>query len=68
MTWVHSSSGVRLPITRIAQGLAEVNRDREEKDRVLLIVDGVHGIRLGKARSLGKDAPSDSDVHVAGRF
>ena len=68
VTWVHSSSGVRLPITRIAQGLAEVNRDREEKDRVLLIVDGVHGIRLGKARSLGKDAPSDSDVHVAGRF
>ena len=41
VTWVHSSSGVRLPIARIAQGLAEVNRGREEKDRVLLIVDGV---------------------------
>src|SRR5439155_19255713 len=39
VTWVHSSSGVRLPIPRIAQRLAEVNAGRDEKDRVLLIVD-----------------------------
>jgi len=44
VTWVHSSSGVRLPIARIAEKLAEVNRGRDEKDRVLLIVDGVHGL------------------------
>jgi selenocysteine lyase/cysteine desulfurase len=44
VTWVHSSSGVRLPIARIAETVADVNRGRDEKDRVLLIVDGVHGL------------------------
>ena len=44
VTWVHSASGVRLPIRRIADVIAEVNSRRDEKDRVLLIVDGVHGI------------------------
>lgn len=42
ITWVHSSSGLKLPIRQIADAVAEVNRDR--KERVLLIVDGVHGI------------------------
>src|SRR5258708_1094619 len=46
VTWVHSSSGVRLPITRIAQSVAEANRGREEKDRVLLMVDGVHALGM----------------------
>jgi isopenicillin-N epimerase len=58
VTWVHSSSGLRLPVTRIAQGLAEVNAHREEKDRVLLIVDGVHGLGVEdpKITALGCDA------------
>src|SRR5213596_2223306 len=58
VTWVHSSSGVRLPIARIAQSVAEANRDREEKDRVLLIVDGVHGLGVEdpKITALGCDA------------
>ena len=58
MTWVHSSSGVRLPIARIAQSVAEANRDREEKERVLLIVDGVHGLGVEdpKITVLGCDA------------
>jgi isopenicillin-N epimerase len=43
-TWVHSASGLRLPIRRIADVVAEANRGRDEKDRVLLVVDGVHGI------------------------
>ena len=54
VTWVHSSSGVRLPIARIAEALAEVNRSRDEKDRVLLIVDGVHGF--------GVEDPEDHGV------
>ena len=41
VTWVHSQSGVRLPIRRIADMIAEVNRDRAK--RTLLVVDGVHG-------------------------
>jgi selenocysteine lyase/cysteine desulfurase len=43
LTWVHSSTGVKLPIRRIADGLAELNRGRSEGDRALLCVDGVHG-------------------------
>src|SRR5262244_801507 len=58
VTWVHSSSGVRLPIARIAETLAEVNRNRDEKGRVLLIVDGVHGLGVEdpKITALGCDA------------
>ena len=43
VTWVHSSTGVKLPIRRMAEGLATVNARRDEADRVLLCVDGVHG-------------------------
>ncbi|HEV8693171.1 MAG TPA: aminotransferase class V-fold PLP-dependent enzyme [Lysobacter sp.] len=38
LTWVHSSSGIRLPIREIANALKTKHRD------VLLVVDGVHGI------------------------
>jgi isopenicillin-N epimerase len=44
ITWVHSSSGVKLPVRRIADGLREINATREGDERVLLCVDGVHGI------------------------
>lgn len=44
VTWVHSASGLRLPIRRIADAVAEANAGRDEKDRVLLFVDGVHGV------------------------
>jgi len=58
VTWVHSSSGVRLPIARIAESIADANRGREERDRVLLIVDGVHGLGVEdpKITALGCDA------------
>jgi isopenicillin-N epimerase len=38
LTWVHSSTGVKLPLAQIARGL------RERRDDVLLCVDGVHGL------------------------
>jgi isopenicillin-N epimerase len=44
VTWVHSSTGVRLPIRQIAEAVRDANRNRPEGRRVLLIVDGVHGI------------------------
>src|SRR4030095_6750274 len=44
VTWVHSSSGLRLPMRRIADAISEVNRERAEADRVLLVVDGVQGL------------------------
>ncbi|TAN50204.1 MAG: aminotransferase class V-fold PLP-dependent enzyme [Methylococcaceae bacterium] len=43
ITWVHSASGVKLPVRAIAGALDDMNRHRDEQDRVLLIVDGVHG-------------------------
>lgn len=58
VTWVHSSSGVRLPIARIAERIADANRDRAENNPVLLIVDGVHGLGVEdpKITALGCDA------------
>ena len=44
ITWVHSSTGIRLPVRAIADALAEVNSGRDEDDRVRLLVDGVHGL------------------------
>jgi isopenicillin-N epimerase len=43
LTWVHSSTGVKLPIRRIADALAELISGRSGPERVLLCVDGVHG-------------------------
>ncbi len=62
ITWVHSSTGLRVPVRRIADVVAEVNRGRSAADRVLLCVDGVHGLGVEDARlpDLG------CDVFVAG--
>lgn len=38
LTWVHSSTGIRLPIREMARAL------KERRPDVLLVVDGVHGI------------------------
>ena len=43
VTWVHSSTGVKLPIQQIAAVVARANSGRAAADRCLLIVDGVHG-------------------------
>ncbi len=49
LTWVHSSTGVKLPVRQIADALP---------DRVLVCVDGVHGLgaEAETARSLRCDA------------
>lgn len=43
VTWVHSSTGVRLPVKAISAMLAEINGSRDPANRALLWVDGVHG-------------------------
>ena len=43
ITWVHSSTGLKLPVRAIADAIAESNKGRAESDRILLVVDGVHG-------------------------
>ena len=43
VTWVHSSTGVKLPIRVMADAIGEINRKRAEEDQILFCVDGVHG-------------------------
>ena len=62
VTWVHSSTGVKLPIRRIASVLADANRNRDEDDRALLIVDGVHGFGV-EDETVGQ---TGCDVFISG--
>jgi selenocysteine lyase/cysteine desulfurase len=49
VTWVHSSSGVKLPLRELASVVARANRGRRERERILLCVDGVHGFGVEDA-------------------
>ncbi len=62
LTWVSSGDGVRLPISQIAELVKAENKRREPQDRLLLIVDGVHGFGVEDTtfEALG------CDVFVAG--
>jgi selenocysteine lyase/cysteine desulfurase len=57
ITWVHSSTGLKLPVRAIADALAQKNRDRDPGDRALLCVDGVHGfgVETDQPGALGCD-------------
>jgi isopenicillin-N epimerase len=57
VTWVHSSTGLKLPIRRIADVVAQANGQREASERVFLCVDGVHGfgVEAESVASLGVD-------------
>jgi isopenicillin-N epimerase len=44
VTWVHSSTGLKLPIQDMARAIHTVNESRAEQDRVIFCVDGVHAL------------------------
>jgi selenocysteine lyase/cysteine desulfurase len=44
ITWVHSGTGVKLPVRAIADALGPLNGGRSPDDQLLLCVDGVHGL------------------------
>ncbi len=44
VTWVHSSTGLKLPIHEMAQEIYNLNESRPEQDRVIFCVDGVHAL------------------------
>ena len=46
LTWVHSSTGLKLPLRQIADALERINAERDEPARVLLCVDGAHGFGI----------------------
>jgi selenocysteine lyase/cysteine desulfurase len=44
VTWVHSSSGLRMPLREIADVVDRANRGRPDRERILLVVDGAHAL------------------------
>jgi len=58
VTWVHSSTGVKLPLREMAEIVRDANRNRDAADRVLFCVDGVHGFGIDDVTmaDLGVDA------------
>lgn len=57
LTWVHSGTGLKLPLARIAEAVALANAGRADGDRVLLSVDAVHafGVENLDVSALGVD-------------
>ena len=43
LTWVHSSTGLKIPIKKIAEKIRELNTTRPQTRQILFCVDGVHG-------------------------
>jgi selenocysteine lyase/cysteine desulfurase len=62
LTWVHSQSGVKLPLRQIAEVVDRANRGRRERERILLCVDGVHALGVEQASPVDLGA----DVFIAG--
>ncbi len=62
ITWVSSQTGVKLPIKQIAAAIADINAKRVPEERVLLLVDGVHGLGCSDATV----AEMGADIFVAG--
>ncbi|WP_167974400.1 aminotransferase class V-fold PLP-dependent enzyme [Lentzea indica] len=62
ITWVQSSTGLKMPVRACAQVVAEANKGRKQEYRCLLVVDGVHGLA-----AVDDDAARmGADVFVAG--
>ena len=43
ITWVHSSSGVKIPVHALAKAVAEVNANRGVHEHIVVVLDAVHG-------------------------
>ncbi len=49
VTWVHSSTGVKLPLREMSEVIADLNRSRNSDNRIYFCVDGVHGFGIEDA-------------------
>lgn len=56
LTWVHSATGLKLPVPALAEVVAQANAGRSEADRCLFIVDGVHGFGVEDVAAAGLGA------------
>ena len=43
ITWVHSSTGVKIPVRALTEAVAEVNAGRGKDEKILVVLDAVHG-------------------------
>jgi isopenicillin-N epimerase len=43
ITWVHSSTGVKLPVRALTAAVADVNAGRGKGEQILVVLDAVHG-------------------------
>jgi selenocysteine lyase/cysteine desulfurase len=50
LTWVHSCSGVRLPLPQFAAAIEAANHGRSPEQKILFCVDGVHGTGVENIR------------------
>jgi selenocysteine lyase/cysteine desulfurase len=57
LTWVHSCSGVKLPIRALADAIAAANATRDAARQIVFCVDGVHGfgVEADRVEDLGCD-------------
>ena len=57
VTWVHSGTGVKMPITAIAEAVRAHNQGKGREQQTFLSVDGVHGLGIENATipDLGAD-------------
>ncbi|MFJ7313610.1 aminotransferase class V-fold PLP-dependent enzyme [Pseudomonas sp. NPDC098747] len=62
MCWVHSGSGMKLPIGDIGALVDKHNRGRSDADRIIYVVDGVHGFGVDNLSF----AQMNCDFFVAG--
>ena len=62
LTWVHSSTGVKIPVSAIADALTEINDRRDPRNRILLCLDAVHGLGAEEATP----AALGCDVFISG--
>ena len=60
ITWVHSQTGLKLPVRAIAQAVHQINAKRDEAHRILVFVDGAHGFGVedDAVATMGIDALS----------
>jgi isopenicillin-N epimerase len=56
ITWVHSGTGLKLPVRLISHAIADANKGRAEPDRILLVVT-VSTVSASKTNRLPKWAP-----------
>ncbi len=57
LTWVHSSTGMKIPVRELTKLVAEVNADRGKDEQILVVLDAVHGFGNQEAQlsQLGAD-------------